>query len=230
MLRNSTEESVRAGATNGRAAISAIAPLAMLAAFVYHPHITFLPDANAVAHAVHGNTLRWAIAHWGLGIASALMAAAWVAVREQLRDAGDHRWSAIALPFLVFGAAVYAILPGMEFTVLATDTLGANVVAAQQTIDVWFVPTMLIAGVANAVGLFFLARAVARSSVLGEGPKGLVVAALYVMAASRLVPVGPVQFYVQGLAAVAALWPIALDASRHASARRVATLEGVMAR
>jgi hypothetical protein len=215
MHRNRNEESVRSTAgTRASAAIIAIAPLAMLAAFVYHPHITFLPDADAVAHAVHADTLRWAIAHWGLGIASALMAAAWVAIREHLRDAGENRWSVIALPFLVFGAAVYAILPGMEFTVLAVTKTGGDVVAAQKAIGSWFVPTMMIAGITNAVGLVFLARAIMRSSVLAEGPKGLVVAALYTMAVSRLVPIGPVQFYVQGLAAVVALWPIALDVSR----------------
>ena len=119
MYRNTVEESPRATTgSRSRAAIIAIAPFVTLAAFVAHPHITFLPDANAVAHAVHGNTLRWAVAHWGVGIASALMAAAWVAVREHLRDAGENRWSAIALPFLAFAAATYAILPGMEFSVI----------------------------------------------------------------------------------------------------------------
>lgn len=215
MHHTTAEETARhVAGSRASAAIIAIAPLAMLAAFVYHPHIVFLPDANAVAHAVHGDTLRWAVAHWGLGVASALMAAAWVAIREYLRDAGESRWSAIALPFLVFASAVYAILPGMEFTVLAAAKMGGNAVAAQKAIDSWFVPTMMIAGITNGVGLVFLARAIVRSSVLGEGPKGLVVVALYTMAVSRLVPIGPVQFYLQGLAGVVALWPIALDVSR----------------
>jgi len=231
MYRNTVEELVRSNTgARARAAIITIAPLAMLAAFVYHPHIGFLPDANAVAHAVQGDTLRWAVAHWGLGIASALMAAAYVAIREYLRDANENRWSAVALPFLVFGAAVYAILPGMEFTVLAAARTGGNVVASQQTIDSWFVPTIMLAGLTNGVGLFFLARAIMRSNALEEGPRGLVVAALYTMAVARLVPIGPVQFYVQGLASVVALWPIALDAARRVTARRVGTLEGVMAR
>lgn len=230
MHRTTAEESARHVAGNrASAATIMIAPLGMLAAFVYHPHIGFLPDANAVAHAVHGDTLRWAIAHWGLGIASALMAAAWVAVREHLRDAGESRWSAIALPFLVFGAAVYAILPGMEFTVLAVAKTGGDVVAAQKAIDSWFVPTMMIAGLTNALGLVFLARSIVRSSVLGEGPKALVVVALYTMAVSRLVPIGPVQFYVQGLAAVVALWPIALDLARRAAQPRAGTVERAMA-
>ena len=34
-----------------RAAVIGIAPLVLLAAFAYHPHIMFLPSAEAVAHA-----------------------------------------------------------------------------------------------------------------------------------------------------------------------------------
>jgi hypothetical protein len=37
----------------------------------------------------------------------------------------------------------------------------------------------------------------------------VVVAALFVMAVSRFVPIGPVQFYVQGVAGIVAFWPIA---------------------
>lgn len=217
-------------ATYVRAAIVALAPLVLLAAFAYHPHIIMLPDAEAVAHAVHADTTRWAIAHWTLAIGCALMAAAFVYVREYLRDAGDDRWSALALPLLVFASAVYAILPGMEFTVLAAARTGGDVVATQGAIEQWFKPTMALSGVVNAVGLFFLAKAILRSDALREGPRGLVVVALGVMAVSRLVPVGPVHFYVQGIAAVVALWPIALDIARQASARRPRELEGVLAR
>ena len=221
MNRHTAEESRPETTARVRAALVAVAPFAMLAAFVYHPHIVLLPDANAVAHAVQADPGRWALAHWGLAIASALMGAAYVVIREYLRDAGENRWGPLALPLLVFAAAVYAVLPGMEFTVLAAAQAGGDIVAAQKTIDTWFVPTLLIAGVSNAAGLFFLARAVMRSGALTDGPKVLVVAALYVMAISRLVPVGPVQFYVQGLAAVVALWPIALDLM---GSRRVSVL------
>lgn len=194
--------------SQARAAIIGVAPLVMLAAFVSHPHIMFLPSAEAVAHAVQADTLRWAIAHWGIGIGSALMAVAFTAVCGHLRDAGENRWSALASPFLIFSAAVYAILPGMEFTVLAAAKTGGNIVASQEAVDVWFVPTLFIAGVSNAVGVFFLTRAIRISRILGESARTVVVAALVVLAVARLVPVGPVQFYVQGLAGIIALWPI----------------------
>ena len=203
-----------------RAGILVVAPLVFLAALVYHPHITFLPDARAVAHAVHADTTRWAIAHWGIAIGSALLALAFLALRGYLSDAGENRWSAIALPFLVFSAAVYAILPGMEFTVLAAARTGGDVVASQQVIDTWFVPTMLLAGVTNAVGMLLMARAILRSRVLAGSVRSLVIAAFFVLAVSRLVPVGPVQFHVQGLAGILALWPISAAVNRQVATRR----------
>ena len=203
-----------------RGAITVIAPLALLAALAYHPHIMFLPSPDAVAHAVHTDTTRWAIAHWGLGIACALMALAFLAVRGYLRDAGENRLSVVALPFLIFSTTVYAILPGMEFTVLAAAKTGGDVVASQQAIDSWFVPTMLIAGLSNATGAILLAAAMRRTQVLGT-LKPVVVTALYVAAVARLVPIGPVQFYVQGIAFIVALWPVALDIRRQLSARGV---------
>lgn len=204
-----------------RAVIITAAPLVLLAAFAYHPHIMILPSADAVAHAVQADPARWAVAHWGVAIGAALMALAFLAVRGWLRDAGENRWSAIALPFLVFSASVYAILPGMEFTVLAAAQTGGDIVGAQKVIDSWFVPTMALSGLTNAIGAILLAKAIQRSQVLGGAIRSLVVTALYVMAVSRLVPVGPVHFYVQGLACLAALWPIALDVRRQVAVGRV---------
>lgn len=203
-----------------RATIIAAAPIVLLAALVYHPHIAFLPNADAVAHAVHADTQRWGIAHLGVAIGAALMALAFIALRGYLRDAGDNRWSAIALPFLVMGAALYAFLPGMEFTVLAATLTGGDVVASQKAIDPWFKGTIMSSALTNAIGLACLARGISRSAVLDDGAKPLVLIALVVMALSRFVPIGPVQFYVQGIAGVIALWPIAQDIARRTARER----------
>lgn len=203
-----------------RAAVIGIAPLVLLAAFVYHPHIMFLPSAEAVAHAVQADTVRWGIAHLGVGVGAALLAAAFVAVGGYLGDADNHRPSVtVGVPLAVLGAGLYAILPGMEFTVLAAVKSGADVVAAQEAIDSWFVPTMMSSAVVNAAGLTLLAHAIKRSDALSRGMRSVVVVALLVMAVSRFVPIGPVQFYVQGVAGIIALWPIAYQISKHASAR-----------
>jgi hypothetical protein len=203
-----------------RAAVIGIAPLVLLAAFAYHPHIMFLPSAEAVAHAVQADTVRWGIAHLGVGVGAALMAAAFVAVGGYLGDADNRRLGVvIGVPLAVLGAGVYAILPGMEFTVLAAVKTGADVVAAQKAIDSWFVPTMMSSAIVNAAGLILLARAVNGSEVLSRGTRSVVVAAFLVMAVSRFVPIGPVQFYVQGVAGIIALWPISYHIWKLASTR-----------
>jgi hypothetical protein len=54
-----------------RAAIVAIAPAVLLAAFVYHPYIANLTDKAAVAAALASDTTRWCSrtsrSVWGLG-------------------------------------------------------------------------------------------------------------------------------------------------------------------
>ena len=202
--------------TSSRAAIVAVAPLVLLAGFVYHPHIAFLPSAEAAAHAVQSDPLRWGIAHLMVAIGATLMSLAYIAIRGYMRDAGENRWSPRALPFLVVGATLYAFLPGTEFSVLAAAKTGADVVAAQKAIDGWFVPTIMTSALMNAIGLFFLARGVSRGVLLGGTAKRIVLVALGVMAVSRFVPFGAVQFYVQGIAGLVAFWPIAYEINHFA--------------
>jgi hypothetical protein len=203
-----------------RAAIITIAPLVLLASLAYHPHIMFLPTADAVAHAVQADTQRWGIAHYGVAVGAALMALAFIALRGWLRDAGENRWSAIALPFLVMASALYVFLPGMEFTVMAAAMTGGDVVASQKALESWFVPTMMASALLNATGLVCLARGISRSDVVDAGVKPLVMTALVVMAIARFVPIGPVQFHVQGIAGVVALWPIAREILRRTADER----------
>jgi uncharacterized paraquat-inducible protein A len=62
---------------------------------------------------------------------------------------------------------------------------------------------------AFAIGVFAFARAISIVTVGSRGLTRVVVAALIVMAVSRFVPLAAVQFYVQGVAVVVALWPLA---------------------
>ena len=192
-----------------RAVVVAIAPAVMLAGLVYHPFIANLTDTAAVAAAAGEDTFRWAVAHLLVGVGSGLLALAFLAVRAWLREAGEERFSAVAIPFVIMGATLYAILPGMEFTVLAAVEIGADVAAAQAAIDAWFLPLLLSAAVIFAVGILGFAMAIARSGVLTPPLTALVAGALVVMAVARFVPLGLVQFYVNGLAGILALWPLA---------------------
>ncbi len=60
-----------------------------------------------------------------------------------------------------------------------------------------------------AVGVLGFAKAVAAAGILGSRGTAVVVTALVVLALSRLVPLAAVQFYLQALAGLAALWPLA---------------------
>ena len=90
----------------------AIAPSVMVFVFVAHPFIAKLPDAAAVAHAVHADTTWWGIVHLLTAAGSALVALAFLAIRAFLRDAGEERFSAWALPFVIAGSALVRAAPG----------------------------------------------------------------------------------------------------------------------
>lgn len=100
--------------TRYRAAITAIAPVMLAAGFLYHPFIPNLADTAAVAAAATQDTFRWGLSHLMVGVGSGFIALAFLAIRSRLRDAGEERWSAAALPFVVMGSTLFAILPGMQ--------------------------------------------------------------------------------------------------------------------
>src|SRR3712207_6401869 len=72
-----------------RAAIVAIAPAVLLAAFVYHPYIVHLTHNAAVAAAVASDTRRWGLSHLAVGVGSGLAVLAFLAIRSYLREAGE---------------------------------------------------------------------------------------------------------------------------------------------
>lgn len=203
-----------------RAAIVALAPVVLLAGFVYHPYLPSPTDTAALAAAVAADTTRWALAHLGVGVGSGLMVLAFLAIRSYLREAGEEGWSRLALPFIVTGSTLFTLLPGMEFAPLAAATTGGDVQAAQAALMPWFVPILLIGAVSFALGAVGFALAIVRSGVLSPPLTWLVVGGLIVMAAARFVPLG-IQFYVQSAAGIMAMWPLAYTMWRHPAARTV---------
>src|SRR5215218_7406568 len=193
------------------AAIVALAPAVMLAGLFAHPYIATLPDEVAVAAAATADTTRWGLAHLTVGVGSGLLMLAFLAIRSYLREAGEERWSILALPFIVMGSTLFAVLPGMEFAPLAAAEAGADVEAVQAALASWFIPIMVTGAITFAVGVFTFAKGIANSRVLSRRLTWVVVGALVVLAISRVVPVGAVQFYVQGPAGIVALWPLAYE-------------------
>jgi hypothetical protein len=209
-----------------RAGVVAIAPVLLLAALVYHPYLAGRqPNYDEIADAVVADPTRWGIAHLSAGIASAVLAVAFLAVRRHLHEAGEDRWSAAGLPFVIVASTMYAMLPGMEFSVLATDEAGGDVEEAQEALVPWFVPLLLSGAAVFAVGMVCFAIAVSRSGVLDPGLGKVVAVALVVMALSRFVPLSAVQFYVHGGAALVALLPLAHSIWRHP---RTAVVDGAL--
>lgn len=204
-----------------RAVVVAVAPLMLAAAFVAHPYIGLgPPDEAAVARAAASSTFRWGISHIMVGVASALLLVAFLSIRSYLRQAGDDRWSARALPFVIVGGSLYAILPGMEFAALAAVETGTDVQAAQAAVEPWFIPMIVTSGVASAIGIVGFAKAVSSVGPAATGVPRFVVAAFGAMAVARLVPLTVVQFYLQSAVTLIALWPFAYAMWRHAKGIR----------
>jgi hypothetical protein len=204
------------------ATIVALAPAVMLAGLFAHPYIATLPDEAAIAEAVTADTTHWGLVHLTAGVASGLLVLVFLAIRSYLREASEERWSTLALPFIVMGSTLFAFLPGMEFAPLAAAEAGGDVQATQVALAPWFLPVLVTGAATFAIGVFAFAKGIADSRILGRRLTWLVVGALVVMAVSRLVPVGAVQFYVQGAAGIVALWPLAYEVWKHPEAARPA--------
>ncbi|MGH2792522.1 MAG: hypothetical protein ACRDJ0_16255 [Actinomycetota bacterium] len=204
-----------------KAAIVAIAPAVLLAGFAWHPY-TAVPDEATIAATVATGMTRWGLSHLTIAVGSGLTALAFIAIRSYLRDASDERWSVLALPLIVMGSNLFAILPGMEFAALAAAETGASVEAVQTALFPWFVPILLTGGITFGLGVLGFARGIADSQVLRRGVTRLVVVALIGMAAARFVPLGAVQFYLQGAAGIVALWPLSYEMWKHPEARPAA--------
>jgi hypothetical protein len=193
--------------------VLAVAPAVLLAALVAHPYLAGrLPNGAAVADEVIAGTTRWGLVHLAHAVASALIAVAFLALRHYLHEAGEDRLSALGMPFVIVGSTLYAVLPGMEFAVLAAAETGgtaAEVAAAQDAIGQWFTPVLVVSGVTFGIGALSFASALRASGMASAGPTRVVAAALIVMAVSRIVPLSVAQLYVHGLAAGVAFWPVA---------------------
>ena len=204
---------IDSGRTQWRTIILVVAPAVLLAALVTHSYLPGrLPNEAAVAEAIVDDPTRWGWVHLITIVASGLIVLAFLAVRSYLREAGEDRLSAVGVPFIVIGSTLFAVLPGMEFAPLAVAETGAAIAgieATQAALSSWFMPIMMTGALAFAIGAVAFARALLVTTVGSRTLTSVVVAALIVMALSRFVPLAAVQFYVQGVAVIVALWPVA---------------------
>jgi hypothetical protein len=201
------------GRNQWRTIVLVVAPVVLLAAFVTHRYLSGrLPNDAGVATAVAAGPALWGAVHLATAVASGLITLASLAVWSYLREVGEDRFSALGVPFVVIGSTLFAFLPGMEFASLAAAETGATTMeieAAQEALASWFLPVLVTGALAFAIGVFAFARAVSIATLGSRGLTRIVVAALIVMAVSCFVPLAAVQFYVQGVAVIVALWRVA---------------------
>lgn len=205
---------VQSKVTNGRwgAFIVFLAPAVMLLGFGSHPWLGNPSDPDfhaALADAVATDTTRWAVSHLSVALGSGLLLLAFLALRSYLRRASEDRWSAVAIPFIVMGSMMFAMLPAMEFVPLVAASTGADIQAAQAALDTWFIPLFLISGVLFLLGAIGFALGIVRSDVLNPGLARFVAAGLVVMGATRLIPLAASLMYVGPVVGIVALWPLA---------------------
>jgi hypothetical protein len=205
-----------------RAAIVAIAPAVLLVAFFYHPYISPPTDPVAIAAAASSDTMRWGLAHLAISVGYGLLVLAFLAIRSYLTEAGEERWSILALPFIVMGSTLFVVLTGMEIGLMAAAETGAHVHAVQRALFPWFIPILLTGALSFALGVLGFAMGIVRSGVLSPGLSWLVVGALVVLAVARFVPLSAAP-YVIAVAGVVALWPLAYQMWKHPEATLSAT-------
>lgn len=195
-----------------RATILVLAPAVMMAGLLSHPHLgsPFDPDfVPRLAAAVADGPIRWAVSHLAVAVGSGLLIVAFLALRGWLREAGEDRWSGPALPFIVMGSVLYALLPAMEFAPLAAFRAGADVEGVQAALSTWFVPTLVVGGLLFLAGSVGFAAGLVRSRRTGSALAWVAATALVATAVARLVPVSAVQFHLQAGAGLVAFWPLA---------------------
>jgi hypothetical protein len=196
-----------------RIAVLVVAPATLLFALAAHPFIEGrLPNQTAIAEQVVAGTTRWGVVHLAAAVASALIAVAFLAVRQYLHQAGEDRLSGLGMPLVIVGSTLYAVMPGMEFAALAAADTGATIAEVadvQAAIGSWFVPVLVASSLTFALGAISFVGAIRASKIASAGITRVVSVALIVMALSRIVPLSATQFYIHGVAAVVAMWPLA---------------------
>ncbi|HVL52154.1 MAG TPA: hypothetical protein VM754_11695 [Actinomycetota bacterium] len=192
-----------------QAATVAFAPLFLLAALAYHPYIRDLTDKAEVAGAMSVGVTRWGLAHVAVGVGFGLLLLALLAVRSLLREAGEQRWSAPAVPFLVMGTIFATFLPAMETGMIPAFQAGVDAVALQTNLSPWFVPMMVAGALVFGTGVILLAAGIVASGVFERQQARIIAGALAVVAISRFVPQGRA-LYAGAVAGVIALAPVAV--------------------
>lgn len=217
-----------------RAGIIIIAPAVMLFSFVYHPHIGSPLHADFLdkfASAVIADPFRWGVVHYITGIGCGLMILAFLAIRNHFSEitGKTEPWFGTGLHFIIMGNLFYAFLPSMEMGAMVAAEIEADVAAFQGALMPWFAPTLLTSALLFSIGAVCFATGILRAKLWSRNLSWFMAAALVVTGFSRFAPLNVIQFYVQGIAGILALWPIAWIVLKQHSAEKVSASDAVVA-
>lgn len=165
-----------------------LAPVVFLAGILAHPFVTTYRDTSVVAGAVTSAPARWALSHLFIAVGLGLLLVAVAVMRREFRDAGEQRWSVVAMPLLFVGATLLSALVGSEVTLAAVATTGQDVLAVLQASQTLTAPLYLGGALLFAAGWLTLAVAFRRVPILPSLQNRMVVVALLVVPIAMFIP------------------------------------------
>lgn len=193
-----------------RAGVVLLTPVVVLIGFLWGPYITDFTDNAAVVDEIAADTTRWSWATIISGAGLALTPLLVFSVRSYLRDAGEQRWSFIAVALVTVGAGLLAFITGSEFAVGMAIEAGASGEAVLEAREDWFIPVFAITMISFGAGWLSLAAAVRASGVLSNQLTWVVVVSLMVLTISLFIPLTGGQYLV-GLSALVASWTLGIQ-------------------
>lgn len=189
-------------------AVLFIAPVILLAGLAAHPFVhSYLDGGASRAAAVAGAPSRWAWSHLLIALGLGLLLVAVTITRHRLRDAGEQRWSVVALPLLLAGGALLGASVGSEITLAAVATSGQDVLATLVAGEHTTTPLHFGGALMFAAGWVCLAVALHRGRILPRAQTWVATAALAVVAGALFVPQTSAA-HAHGAALVVANWLI----------------------
>jgi hypothetical protein len=192
--------------TRTSAAVLFAAPVVLLAGLAAHPFVHSYLDGGVIAGAVAGAPRRWAWSHLLIPLGLGLLLVAVTIIRHRLRDAGEQRWSVVALPLLLVGGTLLGALAGSEITLAAVARSGQDVLAVLEAGEN-AVALYLGGALMFATGWLCLAVALHRAPILPRAQTWVATVALAVVAGALFVPQTS-GTYAYGAALVVANWLI----------------------
>ncbi|MFA7250144.1 MAG: hypothetical protein WC273_10995 [Dehalococcoidia bacterium] len=198
-----------------RAIVLFAAPLLLIAGFLLHPYVTNETDLDEIARLAGADPGRWAAAHVLLviAVASALLAA--TSLRHLLRDAGEERWSFLALGLVLAGGTMIAGAIGGEIAVAAAAQARVDVRAVLEAGEPWFTPLFLASCVLFALGWLCFGAAFYRSRMLSTASTRAVVAGTVLLTAGLFIP-ATWGGYLSAVGLAAVTWTAGVQAWTHA--------------